>query len=84
MKKYRTSPYGKLIETVEVERETEASVWINGQRNAKRTEYHSYFDTFAEAKQHLLDLAEKSVNSAQLRLERAKERYDKVEGLKEL
>ena len=84
MKKYRTSTLGKLIEAVEVERETEASVWVNGQRNGKRTEYHSYFNTFKEAKQYLLDIAERSVNSARLNLERAKGHYGNVKGLKEL
>lgn len=84
MKKYRTATWGKLIEAVDVDRETEASVWVNGRRNGKRTEYHSYFDTFAEAKQYLLDIAERSVNSARLNLARAEGHYSNVKGLREL
>ena len=84
MKKYRTSIWGKLIEAVEVDRETAAYVWVNGQRNRKLTKYNSYFDTFDEARQHLLGIAERSVNSARINLERAKGHYGNVKGLKDL
>jgi len=40
------------IEKIEIEKETEKSYWINGNRNAKRTEYSAAFDTFDEAKEY--------------------------------
>jgi len=83
MKKYKTW-YPDTLEIVEVDdRESEKFVWINGKRRSKRTDQKSYFDTFDEAKQHLLKVAEKDVNSARLDLERAKSRYGNIKGLKE-
>jgi len=42
------------VYTVEVERETESSVWIKGRRNAKVSEYSQYFDTELLAWQSLI------------------------------
>jgi hypothetical protein len=82
MKKYRTGGWGKnLIEEIEVEKETEYSVWIKGRRAAKKTDYHNYFDTWEDAKLHLLAIEEKYVASMQLNLERA---LGKLRNLKEL
>jgi hypothetical protein len=83
VKKYQTGTWGDLIRVVEVERETDTSVWINGCCIRKRTGYVSYFDTFLEAKQHLLNIANRSVVSTRLSLIRAKDHYAKVKGLKE-
>ena len=82
MKKYRTSLWGQLIKVVDVDRETTSSVWIRGRRTSKRTEDYSYFDTFAEAKQYLLGIAEREVNSARQNLERAEGNYNNVKELK--
>lgn len=46
--KYKATNWGHLIETVQVERETGTSVWIRGQRTAKRSAYSGHFDTFAK------------------------------------
>lgn len=78
MRKYRTSKYGCEIETVEVERETDKSVWINGQRNAKRTDWFNYWNTFIEAKNHLMIVAEKKINAARFNLECAEAFYENV------
>jgi hypothetical protein len=84
MIKYRTGGWGKnLIESVEVEKETEASIWIEGKRNAKKTEYHNYFDTWADAKRHLLTVAEKKVAGIRLNLERANGELGNIKGLRE-
>jgi len=40
------------IEAVEIERETESSVWIKRLRSAKASEWHNYHDSWAEAKAH--------------------------------
>jgi hypothetical protein len=73
-----------MIEVVDIERETESSVWINGSRCGKLTEYHSYFDTFIEAKSHLLAGAERKVKNARFSLQQANDYYGNVKGLKEL
>jgi len=84
LKKYKTCSWSNRIEIIDVDRETDSFVFIKGRRLCKNTEENLYADTFAEAKQHLLDLAERKVNSARLELERAKARYGNVKGLKEL
>ena len=84
MIKYRTGGWGKkLIVNVEIERETESSVLIKGRRNAKRTEYYNYFDTWAAAKKFLLTVAEEKVARIRLNLERANDELRIIEGLKE-
>jgi len=84
MEKYRTGGWGKnLIEQVEVEKETEASVWIKGRRNAKRTEYYNYFDTWDEAKLYLLTVAEAKVAAIRLNLERANGELGNINGLRQ-
>ena len=83
MKKYKTSgTWRARIEVVKIERETEQSVWIKGRRNAKRTEYDCYFDTWDEAKAYLLKQAEAQLASARSRLEHARENYDHIKDIK--
>lgn len=66
MKKYRT----RLDEITEmdVERETDAFVVINGRRNAKRGDWENFFDTHAEAVTHLIETQRAKVKSAEWRL----------------
>lgn len=60
MKKFMTGGYGKvIIKEVEVEKETACFVWIKGHRNKKDTNYMKYFDTWDEAKLHLVSKANK-------------------------
>ena len=63
MIKYQTSKYRYkvFINAVEVERETDTSVWVEGSRSAKRSSMDNYFDTWTEAHQFLLERAEDSV-----------------------
>lgn len=65
MKKYKTGGYEKLIEEVEIARETEKCVYIKDRfghgnekisREAKRGSYANYFDTIGEAKEFYKDL----------------------------
>lgn len=71
MKKYLTKTYYEHIQIVEVERESEQSVWIKGTRNAKVTEYARYHDTFEEAKRHLIERHEKAIEYARDKIHRA-------------
>ena len=73
----------KLIEKVEIERETESSVWIKGIRKAKRThDWHNFFDTWEEAHNFLLDNSESDLKSARNRLSIAQDRNGNIKGLK--
>lgn len=47
--KYHSSTTMAKVEPVEIERATESSVWINGQRCAIRTDRVAYFSTRDEA-----------------------------------
>jgi hypothetical protein len=81
--KYVTGGFGKHpIEQVEVERETTASVWINGSRNAKVSDWKNYFDTWDEAKQYLLNQAEAKLTGARFRLQSARSEHGNIKGLK--
>ena len=61
MIKYRVVPSGvgwrQDITPVECERETDSSVFIKGRRNAKRSTYECYYDTWDEAHSALVDAA---------------------------
>ena len=63
--KYRTNSFlRKTIERVEIERETESSVWIGDRRRAKRSEYESYWDSWEEARSYLIEKAEGRFDAA--------------------
>ena len=84
MIKYRTGGFGnKLIEKVEVERETEVSVWINGRRNAKDSSWYKYFNSWNEAHSFLIEKAESDVEAATNRLRRASANLQKIKSLTE-
>ena len=92
--KFKASITWPNIERVTVEKETAQSVWIRGwafengagsgepARAAKASEYVSYFDTWAEAKQFLLDKAETQIVCAHQRLAIANDYLGNVKGMK--
>lgn len=58
MKKYKVIGRSASIKEVEVERETEHSIWINGYRHAKFSEGVAFYDTYPEAREALVKIAE--------------------------
>lgn len=82
MIKYVAGWWRGRIKTVEVERETESSVWINGRRNAKLNNYKNYFDTWEEAHSYLMEKAQRKVNEARKSLEQANSELGTVKGMK--
>lgn len=83
--KYMTSSiYSHSIKKVEIERETEASVWIKGRRQVKSSGYHSFFNTFEEAKAHLLEEAQAKCNAAKKNYERQQKLVESIRNLKEV
>lgn len=83
MIKYEADTSWLKISKVEVERETKNSVWINGRRNAKLSGWKSYFDTFQEAKEYLIQAKNEDVFRARCALNRANAALGNAEGLKE-
>lgn len=81
--KYRTSGFGKNpIEKIEVERETDSSVWIKGRRSVKDSSWLKYFDSWEDAHSFLLQKAEKNLISARRSLERAQGEHGNIKGMK--
>jgi hypothetical protein len=73
--------WGDKITTVLVEKHSDNSVWIFGQRR-NRVSWRSYFPTWEEAHRHLLDKAEAELKSAQLALQRQQGRYGQIKGMR--
>lgn len=82
MTKYRTSNWDARIEQVEVEKETASCVWIKGRKRAKATDYHFYFDTFDQAKQKMIEIAQAKVDGLQRQLDNAKGFLGNCKGIK--
>lgn len=76
--------WGKYIEPVEVEKYTEHFVWLRGRkaREGRITAYYCYFPTWADAQAHLLDIAQKRLDSARLSLQNAQGYLGNIKGLR--
>lgn len=70
MKEYYRANKGFLagIGKIEIERETESSVWINGRKHSKRSSWDNYFPTREEAKDFLFKDACEKVEKADKKL----------------
>lgn len=85
---YKTNSINE-IEKVDVERETEHTVWIiiQGDKTVspwrKRSDCWNFFDTFDEAKQFLVEKYEKIINQLEQQLDRKRKQLDKILNLKE-
>ena len=80
MKKYRTN--GRAIAIVEAERETEQCVWVDGRRQAKKSEYYNFFDNWDEAHNFLKDYAQQNVLSARRNLDYRLEYLERILALR--
>jgi hypothetical protein len=80
--KYRTSKYSVEIKEVEVERETDHSVWVKGNRSAKHSDWHQYHETYNEAFNFLDCRYTQKLSAAESRLDTAKNEYSAVQELK--
>jgi hypothetical protein len=91
--KFKTDYSGKTIERVEVIRETAASVYVaknsvfgnakGERRDAKRSEYAQYHDTWADAHAYLMERAEERVTDARNRLQQASGHLGNIKGMKQ-
>lgn len=74
---YKTGGYGRsLIEPVEIERFTDACVWIKGRRNARSTDFYNFYPTWQGAKDALVAKAEAKLERAKAEVERARSALD--------
>ena len=82
MLKYKTGrcfyDVSASIYEVEIERETESSVWIGNRREAKKCEWHTYHDTWGIAHKYLTRKANEKVEAAKTKLEAAIKNRDEV------
>ena len=84
MKKFRCFSAGSKIEEIEILGQTDFFVKLpNGRKDAKRSSGFNYFDTFQEAKDFLIGVAENKVRSLRLQLERANGELGQIKGIKE-
>lgn len=80
MIKYQVGHYLRAeITTVDIERETSESVWINGRRRQKKS---YFFDTWDEAHSYLVDMADAKLSSARRQLEHAQGLHGNIKGMK--
>ena len=79
--KYRTCL--NTIEKIEIDRETDKSVWVNGQRQAKAGGYYAYFDTFGEAKGFLITTVLAEIRNAENSINYQKRELDKIKAISE-
>lgn len=82
MIKYMTGGYKEDIEAIEIERETESSVWIDGRRRSKLSTWDIYHDTWEAARDHLMTTATHKVRNYQSRLDSVKAELSKFSKLK--
>lgn len=85
MKLYRTSTSFWItpdIKEVEVEKYTLSSVWINGRKTARYSNYGNYFGTHEAAKTFLLENATNQLNNAMNTVRQIKKRIEEINALK--
>jgi hypothetical protein len=67
---------------VEIERETESCVWINGRKNNKTSSYECYHDTPEQAKQWIINRAQTELDAVKCQLQYAEEKLAKAHNVK--
>ena len=86
MKKYKVSTWSILISEVEIERETNSSVFFKignkERREAKESSYSAYFDSFEEAKKHLIDRTIRELESKKNSVKKLEKDLLTIKGLK--
>ena len=85
MKMYKTDiwSYGSPITEVEVERVSDKSIWIKGNRRSKISSYECYFDTLNEAKEHSKNHFESKARICEADLQRYNQRLLDILNYKE-
>ena len=67
-----------------VVKESEVSIWLeSGSRELKSTTYQQWFNSFEEAKNHLIQSAEAKVSSLEYQIQSERERTEKIKALRQ-
>jgi ribosome-binding protein aMBF1 (putative translation factor) len=83
MIKYWADLYFRRVVRVEVDRETAHFVWSKGEKQAKRSEFHVYKDTWEEAHAELVKYVNWEIAKARTSLEWSQDKLKEVMELKE-
>lgn len=76
------SGYSMGIQEVEIDKETDQSVWIKGRRNAKRSSYDNFFPTYEEAYVFIHGKVCEEIEKRRQQLKWAEDKLEEVELLK--
>ena len=88
MFKYQTDGYGLYmshgeLKKVEIEKETDKTVVVDGQRSHKISEWHYFWDTFDEAREFLIQQHKKRIEYFKERLKHHEDCLVKFTEMKE-
>lgn len=85
MKKYITGGYGwkPSITEIIIERETDLSYWVNGERRSKDTRYSKMFNTFQDAKNFMLFEKREEIERSKRKTQQLSSEWDLINKLKE-
>lgn len=75
---YRVGKASIRIEPVQVERHSDAFVFIGGHQHRRHTSYDCYFITWEGAKRHLIERYRQEVQNAEALLRHAKNNFDEA------
>lgn len=86
MTKYKTESSAwrteAKITAVEIDRESESSVWVKGNRLQKVTQWHHFHDSWEAAQAYLISEAERKVEHMRRSLEVHKSYLGNIKGMK--
>lgn len=80
--KYKAMLHLLQISKVKVERETAKSVWINGDRYEKTGETITFFDTFEDAKNWMIDSKKAHIRRIEKTLQGIQMEIEEIKSLK--
>ncbi len=84
MKKYKSTDCFIEIDEVEVDRETTSSVWVNGMKRAKTSDFHCYHDSYEEAKALIMSRCQMKVDRLKCQLMREEQNLARAKSLTQI
>ena len=88
MQKYRTSNgytrfnFSSEIKEIEIERETEKSVWINGTRHLKHSDWGVFHATWTDAHHYLKQHISRRLDNTKDKLRSVQAKFDEISSMK--
>ena len=82
MERYIAHYWGtKSIEKKQIEKETEKSYWVKGRKRAKHTNSEKMFETYAEAKDFIINQQLKRIEAVKSQLTYLENELEKIKTL---